>query len=244
MEQVPITHLYSPIMMSSRSDSVLHPSITTLVETDSAEASESPESVSLDLPQDSDGASPSEGLRLDHSLRMLDTLLEFYHHERKWIYEQRTSLQDNLDLDSGPELDEKNVPSSSKASSSGKRLKSDPPEISHPCITDCSQSRLSSSTLRLSQSPWRAELKPIIRPVQRGLGQPRLIVPPMGHRLQDSAENICSSPANVLDMFESMMQARLESCYRIDTIIRRARVTSTMTLYRTAKEWYVVRSLL
>ena len=160
------------------------------------------------------------GWQKNHKVKFL--YFEFYHHERKWIYEQRISLQDNPDLGSGPKLDENNVSSFSKTSSSDECLKSEPSEISLPCITDCLQSRRSSSKLRFSHRPWRAELKPNVRSIQRGLGQPRIIVPSMGHRPQGLVESVCSSPASVLDMFESMMQARLESCHRIDTIIRRA----------------------
>ncbi|KAE9397152.1 hypothetical protein BT96DRAFT_921725 [Gymnopus androsaceus JB14] len=196
------------------------PPITTLVEPSSAEASESPESITLDVQQKADDTSLLESPSLVHSLGMLEALFEFYHHERRWILQQREAVLDDPDLSSGSESGEENVPSSSTLPYKDEVIKSEPPSFSLPCIAESSKSRLSSSTLRFSRWPWSSA-----RSFERGLGEPRLIAPPAGQRLQEnSVVKFGEAPGSVpiLDMFENMMEARLESCQRIDKLIRRA----------------------
>lgn len=201
---------------------LMHPPITALFEPSSAsEGSDSPESV--DIRQTADETSHLESPPLGHSLGMLDALFEFYHYERRWILQQRKVGLDDPDLSSGPESGEQNVPSSSTLLSKDENIKSEPSEISLPCIADSSKSRLSSATLSFSRWPWSSP-----RSFERGLGEPRLIASPAGQRLQENdsvvkfGEVLGSGGVPILDMFENMMEARLESCQRIDKLIRRA----------------------
>ncbi|KAJ4478265.1 hypothetical protein J3R30DRAFT_3702995 [Lentinula aciculospora] len=223
---------------------MLLPPIATLV--DDHPTPDSPDSMTLDTQQmDEDIRPPLEGPTLGNSLGTLTTLFEFYHYERRWINQQRNSLQDDPGLDpvcrESSGVDE-NSPSSSPSLSPGessklRTLKSEPEEI---CISDSSKSQ-ASSTLRFSRWPWSdrmrepLELKLNARSSRRpGISDPRLILPPAGRRTESAADDTgtgrtlitneieSSSDTAILDLFENMMEARLESCQRIDKLVRRA----------------------
>jgi hypothetical protein len=211
---------------------MLLPPIATLLEehpTPESVRSDSEETPSLDTTS------------LDHTLGTLDTLFEFYHHERNWIQQQRISLHHHdPELNAGHRsVDDENEVASSVTSSQRPTKKEEPEETSLPCITE---SRISSA-LRFSQWPWSVqprdfELKSSTaeESLQRGLSEPRLIVPSAGYRPRlsidtTSASLVVSNSATplarntavtILDTFEDMMEARLESCQRIDKLIRRA----------------------
>ncbi|GAV98953.1 hypothetical protein LENED_000376 [Lentinula edodes] len=184
---------------------MLLPPIATLVE--DHPTPDSPESMNLDTQQmDEDIRPPLEGPTLDGST---SNAIPF-----------RTT-QDS-------------IPSPGSRSESSK-LKCEPEEI---CISDPSTAR-ASSTLRFSRWPWSDRIRGPFEPESgtganphRGLSDPRLILPPAGRRTGSSADDTGyslavsqteSSPDIViLDLFENMMEARLESCQRIDKLVRRA----------------------
>ncbi|KAJ3869461.1 hypothetical protein EV359DRAFT_59834 [Lentinula novae-zelandiae] len=219
---------------------MLLPPIATLVE--DHPSPDSPESMNLDTQQmDEDTRLPLEGPTLGNSLGTLTTLFEFYHYERRWIDQQRNSLQDDPRLDpvsrvqESSSTDENSSSSLSLLSGESSRLKCEPEEI---CISDPSTAR-ASSTLRFSRWPWSDRIRGPFEPESgtganphRGLSEPRLILPPAGGRTGSSADDTGyslaiseteSSPDIViLDLFEKMMEARLESCQRIDKLVRRA----------------------
>ncbi|KAJ3921524.1 hypothetical protein F5877DRAFT_64854 [Lentinula edodes] len=206
---------------------MLLPPIATLVE--DHPTPDSPESMNLDTQQmDEDIRPPLEGPTLGNSLGTLTTLFEFYHYERRWIHQQRNSLQDDPGLDpvsrvqESSSTDEKSSFSLSLSSGESSKLKS-----------------RASSTLRFSRWPWSDRIRGPFEPESgtganphRGLSDPRLILPPAGRRTGSSADDTGyslavsqteSSPDIViLDLFENMMEARLESCQRIDKLVRRA----------------------
>ncbi|KAJ3716311.1 hypothetical protein DFJ43DRAFT_1043336 [Lentinula guzmanii] len=224
---------------------MLLPPIATLV--DDYPTPDSTDSMELDTKQmDEDTRPPPlEGPSLGSSLGTLTTLFEFYQFERRWIHQQRSTLQDDPGVDpvcresyEPSDVDEHSASSSSSSPSSGEpskiALKAEPKET---CISDPPKSR-ASNTLRFSRWPWSSrmrdpfELKPGARSSQHpGFNEPRLILPPVGHRTGFSTGVISSlviseteSPSDIaiLDSFENMMEARLESCQRIDRLVRRA----------------------
>ncbi|KAF9076785.1 hypothetical protein BDP27DRAFT_1413933 [Rhodocollybia butyracea] len=214
---------------------MLLPPIATLLE-----EHPTPESVRSEL---SEETPPLDTPSLDHTLGTLDTLFEFYHNERNWIQQQRISFHhDDPKLNPGHRsADDAHELPSSFPSSQRPTKKEEPEETSLPCITESPVS----STLRFSQWPWSvqtmdSEFKSSSsiaeKPLQRGLSEPRLIVPSAGYRprlsidttpaslaVSNSATQFARTTAvTMLDTFEDMMEARLESCQRVDKLIRRA----------------------
>ncbi|KAJ3802021.1 hypothetical protein GGU11DRAFT_766992 [Lentinula aff. detonsa] len=205
---------------------MLLPPIATLV--DDYSTPDSPDSMELDTNQmDEDTRSPPlEGPSLGSSLGTLTTLFEFYQFERRWIHQQRSSLQDDPGLDpvcresyEPSDVDENSASSSSSSPSSGEpskiALKAEPKET---CISDPPKSR-ASNTLRFSRWPWSSRMRDPFE------------LKPVGHRTGFStgvssslviSETESPSDMAILDSFENMMEARLESCQRIDRLVRRA----------------------
>ncbi|KAJ3763611.1 hypothetical protein F5880DRAFT_926332 [Lentinula raphanica] len=218
---------------------MLLPPIATLV--DDHSSPDSLESMDLDTQQMDDDTRPPimEGPTLGNSLGTLTTLVEFYHFERRWINQQRSSLQDDPGLDPVcQETNDSSVSSSSLSLHEPSRFMLVKAESEDPvCISDSSSKSRESSTLRFSRWPWstreQSESKPGARSSrQSGFNEPRLILPPAGQRPGFSAEDVSpsleisetESPSDqtILDLFENMMESRLESCQRIDKLVRRA----------------------
>ncbi|KAJ3909885.1 hypothetical protein F5879DRAFT_917985 [Lentinula edodes] len=197
---------------------MLLPPIATLVE--DHPTPDSPESMNLDTQQmDEDIRPPLEGPTLGNSLGTLTTLFEFYHYERRWIHQQRNSLQDDPGLDpvsrvqESSSTDEKSSSSLSLSSGESSKLKS-----------------RASSTLRFSRWPWSDRIRGPFEPESGTGANPHRGL--TGRRTGSSADDTGYSLAGsqtesspdilILDLFENMMEARLESCQRIDKLVRRA----------------------
>ncbi|KIK67995.1 hypothetical protein GYMLUDRAFT_36803 [Collybiopsis luxurians FD-317 M1] len=192
-----------------------------------------------------DEISLSKSPALGHSLSLLDTLSEFYQLERKWIHQQRISLQDS-ELSGSPSCsDEATLCTDTEGKSSSSpdpelpkdgKTKAESDKVPLQCITeDVSQSRASASTMRFARWPWSPRVFELELPLQllnRGLGEPRLILPPAGFKTNLSEEKSCSNEVRllntenipILDLFENMVEGRLETCQRMDRLIR-ARIT-------------------
>lgn len=137
------------------------------------------------------------------SANNLESLVSFYQQERMWVYKTKAEFQD---LDE--EEDEDSPPRSS-------------PSPSHESESSIRPSRRSTSP----SSRWIRRKK--------GLKLNLASAPASRKTLQTSVDAAHNPALRVLDMYESIMQSRMESCQRINRLIRNAnkahpsRVTGT-----------------
>jgi hypothetical protein len=162
-------------------------------------------------------SSPQRSLRpsrpIDSTVKLLDSLVAFYHQERMWVYRTRASLELVLE----PAL-------SSTSSSATSTLESDSPmEVDESTTLNTAAIRaLGGDTVESSTAPGlRATLG-----MRRKKGfklKLEGISTRAKRRETDLGHEAPPTPGvQMLEMFENMMQARMDSCERLRSLVKDA----------------------
>ncbi|TFK75781.1 hypothetical protein BDN72DRAFT_831215 [Pluteus cervinus] len=146
---------------------------------------------------------------LQSTIELLDSLVAFYQHERMWVYRTRASLQASAIQD---ESDSPQSPSSTTSSDTESVVIKSEPGLSPPASPVLSSSPSSRWSRRKRGFKLQLEGKSSNRrPVPYSLKQ--------SHSPSQSASH---SRERILEMFEKMMEARMESCERVNRLVRNA----------------------
>lgn len=145
---------------------------------------------------------------LKSTINLLDTLVSFYQHERMWVYRTRAALE-NAFQDSPMSDAEDTLPS--------------PTSDSEPLPEGESENEPSDNT------PSSPPAKPNMRWLRRKRGFKLKLEGVGRHRRastlkslnMDAQKNILHRE-QILEMFEKMMEARMESCQRVNRLVRNA----------------------
>jgi hypothetical protein len=150
---------------------------------------------------------------LKSTINLLDSLVAFYQHERMWVYRTRAVLEEAFDAPpaitpSAPNSemrDENPLPSPSGSSSSS---------LSSEAST--TENEGESSRTGQVQSRWMRRKRGFNLRLE-GITKPKRFSKPlqMDHQDQDAKEHI-------LQLFEKMMENRMESCQRVNKLVRNA----------------------
>ncbi|THV08411.1 hypothetical protein K435DRAFT_10224 [Dendrothele bispora CBS 962.96] len=180
--------------------------------------------------------------RLQSSLSTLQSLVDFYENERTWIYRQRVSVDDPPVL---PVISPDIYTDEDPYSSQEMEIKAEPVEIP---LTGTS--RTHSIHFKPSETRWRRR-KPDLKlklhklpPLQRiQNGAVRRNADPQSSSSEEGLSSYteclpgietlvraANEDAHLLDIFEEMLEARLQSCQRIDRLVRDARQKSVSTI--------------
>lgn len=151
-------------------------------------------------------------------MNLLDSLVAFYQHERMWVYRTRAVLEEAFEqpsaiTSSNPDADipnEDSLPSPSESSSSS------PP--SPVTVSDVDKLGGPKSP-RAGQPPSRwMRRKRGFKLKLEGIAKPRrLASKPLGRNQHDQ-----DAKEHILQLFEKMMEDRMESCQRVTKLVRNA----------------------
>lgn len=156
---------------------------------------------------------------LKSTINLLDSLVAFYQHERMWVYRTRAVLEEAFaDLPAitpsapKPDTPEDNPLPSPPDSSSSSPASSSSPDVPDKDSTDdaaCPRpAQLPSRWMRRKRG-FKLKLEGISKPKRSHKPLPR------DQRDQDAKEHI-------LQLFEKMMEDRMESCQRVNKLVRNA----------------------
>jgi len=128
------------------------------------------------------------------SINVLDSLLGFYQQEQMWVYRTRASLE--LAFSQGPDEASGSDPLPSTSEELNVTLVKTESPVSPPISSTRWFRRKKKYNLKLEGIGLRGRRKP----------------PSKGHQ----------NRVQILEMFESMVEARMESCQRINKLVRNA----------------------
>ncbi|KDR83611.1 hypothetical protein GALMADRAFT_235891, partial [Galerina marginata CBS 339.88] len=138
---------------------------------------------------------------LKSTVNLLDSLVAFYQHERMWVYRTRAMLEDAFTTP--PIMDGNN------------ESHSDPDNLT---VMDEGHNNPSSSSHKQSTS-WTRRKKGFKLRID-GIRSRRVIsTQPVGPSQQPAD---LPPREQILEMFEKMMEARMESCQRVNKLVREA----------------------
>lgn len=140
---------------------------------------------------------------LTSTINLLDSLVAFYQQERMWVYRTRAQLDGALH--NNPQS---SLPSPSSSSSHSPLPDSDPIKLERVTSPPVSPTQHSSRWVNRKKG-FKLRLD--------GLS-------PKHRRTISSADDteLCPPKEHILDMFEKMMEARMESCQRVNRLVRNA----------------------
>ncbi|KAF5344120.1 hypothetical protein D9758_008824 [Tetrapyrgos nigripes] len=156
-----------------------------------------------DIPVASSSFTTPDRPQLHSTLTTLRSLVSLYEDQRSWVYRQRTSLDDSL-----PSPDDISQDPDPLLPDQDVQVKTEP--LDHPVPTVSKTRATTSFTTQKSESTL---LQQCILPGIETLTQAGI-----------------NKDAHILDIFEEMMEARLESCHRIDRLVRNAKKRSMLPL--------------
>ncbi|KAG2369573.1 hypothetical protein BDR07DRAFT_1190864, partial [Suillus spraguei] len=139
---------------------------------------------------------PRVGLHpVESTITLLENLVAFYHQERMWVYRTRAQLEMSLqdrDFSAAAAVDEE-----------GEMEKEEPSSVEETSETSKWMKRKKAFGLKLEG-------------IATTRGMPR------GGIVKQRAPPPMESGVEILEMFERMMQARMESCERVTRMVRNA----------------------
>lgn len=133
---------------------------------------------------------------LKSTIDLLDSLVGFYHHERMWVYRTRAALHEASNRGDSDTTDTDSLPSP-ESDDCDKSPSALPTQSSSPWLR-----RKRGFKLRLDRLPQSALTSTGASSTSQGEGLPRR--------------------ERILEMFEKMMEARMESCQRVNRLVRSA----------------------
>ncbi|KAG1872732.1 hypothetical protein C8R48DRAFT_695471 [Suillus tomentosus] len=160
---------------------------------------------------------PRLGLHpVESTITLLENLVAFYHQERMWVYRTRAQLEMTLQ--------ERDVSTVATVDEEGEMEKEEPDSIEETSETSKWVKRKKAFGLKL-------EGIATTRGMPRGgivkQRAPPPMLPAFAHSNQTGGQPVLGSSGRepgveILEMFERMMQARMESCERVTRMVRNA----------------------
>ncbi|KAF9451653.1 hypothetical protein P691DRAFT_807266 [Macrolepiota fuliginosa MF-IS2] len=156
---------------------------------------------------------------LKSTINLLDSLVAFYQHERMWVYRTRAVLEQAFDelptiTPSGhnPDSPQENpLPSPPESSSSS------PSESTSASVLDTDNAGdVKSPRPRQLPSRWMRRKRGFKLKLE-GIAKPRRSPKPLQRDQQDQ-----DAKEHILQLFEKMMEDRMESCQRVNKLVRTA----------------------
>lgn len=141
---------------------------------------------------------------LKSTINLLDSLVAFYQHERMWVYRTRAVLEDAFPTP--PIID-------------GTSTYSDPEIAAAMVEQEYDDYNPSGPSQGREQTRWSRRKKGFKLRID-GIRNRRVIATQPGGQPQQPARP--SSREQILEMFEKMMEARMESCQRVNRLVREA----------------------
>lgn len=139
---------------------------------------------------------------LKSTIHLLDSLVAFYQHERMWVYRTRAMLEEAFPNPSVMDPTTQSVPASPSPSARNDEVPPNEPLPSHQTRW---MRRKKGFKLRLDGIKFRPKRVISAIPVDQ-IRQPEYLHP----------------REQLLEMFEKMMESRMESCQRINKLVRDA----------------------
>ncbi len=165
-------------------------------------------------PNDQQLPSPDAEYPLKSTMNLLDSLVAFYQHERMWVYRTRAVLEEAFEHP--PAINSSNPDADT------------PIENSFPSPPDSSSSSPSSSTTASSGEHKSSRAgQPATRWMRRktgfklkleGISKPRRL----SSKLLGKNKHDQEAKERILQLFEKMMEDRMESCQRVTKLVRNA----------------------
>ncbi|KAF5363650.1 hypothetical protein D9756_000492 [Leucocoprinus leucothites] len=152
---------------------------------------------------------------LKSTVNLLDSLVAFYQHERMWVYRTRAVLEEAFD----------NLPAVTPSASKENPLPS-PSASSSPSAATPESSSSDQSTEHAAEpkSPRPGQLPSRWMRRKRGfnlrlegIAKPKRLSKPLRRNQQDQ-----DAKEHILELFEKMMEDRMESCQRVNKLVRSA----------------------
>ncbi|KAG2152373.1 hypothetical protein BD769DRAFT_1404792 [Suillus cothurnatus] len=164
---------------------------------------------------------PRVGLHpVESTITLLENLVAFYHQERMWVYRTRAQLEMSL---------QERDASAAAATDEEEEMEKEEPNSAESSVTTKWMERKKAFGLKL-------EGIATTRGMPRGgivkQRAPPPMLPAFAHSNQTGGQPVLGSSGRepgveILEMFERMMQARMESCERVTRMVRNASGTST-----------------
>ncbi|KAF9057688.1 hypothetical protein BJ165DRAFT_1422475 [Panaeolus papilionaceus] len=150
---------------------------------------------------------------LKSTINLLDSLVAFYQHERMWVYRTRAMLEEAFP---SPEFMQPTKPSGQEQSIMGHHNGDQHLHVQ--------EMLLEASSMNNSQPPatrWMRRKKGFKLRLD-GLRTGRRVITTQSPEEQEQQHDQIQSREQILEMFEKMMESRMESCQRVNKLVREA----------------------
>lgn len=157
---------------------------------------------------------------LDSTLELLDSLVSFYHQERIWVCKARASLEEATKTSDSAA--DQSYEAASPASTTTTSSSSD---VDFTIKSEADSNSLPGSPLLPSRaSLWSRRKRGFNMRLDRLSTPPpnRRSTPPYWNPNHSSSLGSSQTRERILEMFEKMMEARMESCERVNRLVRNA----------------------